>query len=274
LIRHEIRVIPCAVLAPGTAPSPPTNSSVEGLAEGPQPAAAVIDVLRATTTLTRAFSQGAAEALFFATPEAARRARRDRQEPPDLICGERAGRPIPGFDLGNSPLEYNRDRVAGRRLLFASTNGSVAFLACAAAPIQWAVGFVNISAAVRTITEYLLRGPNVDGRGLQIVCAGKLGAPAAEDLLCAALLVKGVSELLRVSGHAVERTGALLPDSPRDADHTERLLRESDHGSYLCSLGDEFVEDVRYCAGWDTLANLPTGTRGYLSRSVPPGRQY
>ena len=94
----------------------------------------VIDVLRATSTLSYAFAAGAAEARFFATPESTRAARRDLGGSDILLCGEREGIKIPGFDLGNSPLEYQPEMVRDRTLLFASTNGSLAFLATSKHP--------------------------------------------------------------------------------------------------------------------------------------------
>ena len=84
--------------------------------------AAAIDVLRATTTLAWARANGATRIEPFAETAAAL-AFRDRH-PGCLACGERDGCIVPGFDLGNSPGEYTRERVAGRTLAFASTNGS------------------------------------------------------------------------------------------------------------------------------------------------------
>ena len=44
------------------------------------------------------------------------------RHPGALLCGERDGRRIAGFDLGNSPFEYGFETVGGRTLIFASTN--------------------------------------------------------------------------------------------------------------------------------------------------------
>src|SRR5512143_2629846 len=89
-------------------------------------AAAVIDVLRATTTLTVALAAGAARVLAVATPAEALALR--ERHPGAWACGERDGRIVPGFDRGNSPDEYRDGAVAGRTLVFASTNGSLALL--------------------------------------------------------------------------------------------------------------------------------------------------
>src|SRR5213083_2607015 len=97
----------------------------------PSAAAVVIDVLRATSTLSAARAYGAARILPAASPEEAAALR--RQHPGALLCGERESLKIPGFDLGNSPLEYDPARVAGRTLIFCSTNGSRALVSASRA---------------------------------------------------------------------------------------------------------------------------------------------
>src|SRR5204862_4095456 len=91
--------------------------------------AVVVDVLRATSTLTVALANGARAVEPYPTPEAAIQRRSGAQDV--VACGERRGEILPGFDLGNSPLEFTRERVAGRTLAFASTNGPPAVLATA-----------------------------------------------------------------------------------------------------------------------------------------------
>src|SRR2546426_7943456 len=76
----------------------------------PSAVAVVIDVLRATSTLSVARAHGAARIVPAVSPEAATALR--RRHPDALLCGERESLKIPGFDLGNSPLEYDPARVA------------------------------------------------------------------------------------------------------------------------------------------------------------------
>ena len=73
----------------------------------------VIDVLRATSTIVAALENGAAAVLpVRETDEAIAMMRRIGRERV-LLCGERDLRPIPGFDLDNSPASYVPERVAG-----------------------------------------------------------------------------------------------------------------------------------------------------------------
>jgi 2-phosphosulfolactate phosphatase len=228
----------------------------------------VIDVLRATSTLCHAFAAGAAEARFFATPETTRAAQRELAGAETLLCGEREGIKIPGFDLGNSPLEYRPEIVGGRTLLFASTNGSLAFLATSKAEVQWAVGFVNLAAAVERAQQWLA-GAAAAGAGelpcIEVVCSGKLGRPAAEDSACAALFVERLEAALGEEEWQLEVEAPGLPPAPADPASTLALVGECEHGRYLRSLGPEYEADLGICAAWDSLTVVPTG-RGSLIR--------
>lgn len=208
----------------------------------PLPAGATlvaVDVLRATSTLSQALAHGAARVLEAATVEEGF-ALRDRH-PGSLLCGERDGRIVPGFDLGNSPFEYTPERVHGRTLVFASTNGSQA-LRLGAGARRVLAAFVNLEAAAARLR---------DAAHVVIVCAGKLGGFALEDAACAGLLVGR----LHAGGARVDGAPAALAAqlAPRDAAGVRAVVEGSAHGLWLRSLGPEFARDVAFCAGLDTL---------------------
>ena len=86
--------------------------------------AVVIDALRASTTIVHALAAGClsvrpcveiAEAQALATTFPAGSV---------LLGGERGGRPIPGFDLGNSPAEYSAARCYGKTLILTTSHGT------------------------------------------------------------------------------------------------------------------------------------------------------
>jgi 2-phosphosulfolactate phosphatase len=205
----------------------------------PDAAAVIIDVLRATSTLTQALANGAAGVIEAATVDEALAL--GQRHPGSLLCGEREGRIIPGFDLGNSPSEYTSERVAGRTLVFASTNGSQA-LRLAAGRTRILAAFVNLSAVI----ERLRGAPEI-----VIVCSGKLGEPSIEDTACAGLLVR------RLRDHGGEPVGEGATraehDAPLDAAAIREVVEGSEHGRYLRSLADEFARDVAWCASLDVI---------------------
>jgi 2-phosphosulfolactate phosphatase len=213
-------------------------------------AAVIVDVLRATTTLTTALENGAAGVLPAAGPEEAFALR--RSHPAALVCGERDGRKVPGFDLGNSPFEYGPGTVAGRTLVFASTNGSGAMRRARGARRRVLAAFVNASAVVTALATE---------RRIVIVCAGKLGRFSLEDAALAgwlcARLAEGGAEL---SGGAARLALTL---APRDAAGVRVLVQGSSHGRYLRTLGPPYAADVEYCGRIDTIG------RAYELSDVP-----
>lgn len=209
-------------------------------AAGPGWTGVAVDVLRATSTLSRARANGAARIVPYAETAAAL-AHRDT-EPGTLACGERDGRIVPGFDLGNSPFEYTPERVAGRTLAFASTNGSRAMLALAGCGRRLLGAFVTAHAVLAALA---------DAPSITIACAGKLGEPSAEDTafagwLCARLAENGWTLANESATHAAATT-------PRTPAEIRDLVESCEHGRYLASLGQEFEADVRWCAGMDEL---------------------
>jgi len=202
--------------------------------------AVAIDVLRATTTLTVALRAGAARVREAVTPDEARQMR--AAEPDALLCGEREGLKIPGFDLGNSPSEYEPAVVQGRTLLFASTNGSLALRAAQGAGRRVLAAFVNLSAVVDRIAG--------DSR-IVIVCAGKLGGFAIEDAACAGLLCRRLGERgARLEGAAARLVLELAPEGSAE---TRALVEGAAHARYLRSVSPAFARDVARCAELDTI---------------------
>lgn len=141
--------------------------------------AVVIDVLRATTVITRALQAGAAEVFVCGEIEEALDLA-SRLEPRPLLAGERNCEPIAGFDLGNSPREYESAMVAGKSLVMTTTNGTRAVLAADGFPRILAASFNNLAAVCR----------HLEGQTeVSIICAGTDGAPTEEDTLLAGAIL-------------------------------------------------------------------------------------
>ena len=90
----------------------------------------VIDVLRASTTLITALAAGAREIIPCVEVEQARDEAAQFAADEVLLAGEREALPIEGFDLGNSPAEYTPEQVAGKTIVFTTTNGTHALAKC------------------------------------------------------------------------------------------------------------------------------------------------
>ena len=127
----------------------------------------VVDVLRASTVICTALANGAQAVVPFGDIESARVSRNSFGTTGALLCGERGGRKVDGFDLGNSPAEYTREKVAGRTLIFASTNGSVALASAPANATVMVGSLVNLTALAQSLLQL--------DQPILIACAGKEG---------------------------------------------------------------------------------------------------
>ena len=115
-------------------------------------AVAIIDVIRATTTITVALHNGCTGVIPVRTLGEAR-ALALRLGRSALLAGERGAAKAVGFELGNSPAEYGRERVEGRTVVLTTTNGTRAFRAVGGAQALIATAFLNSSAAARWLTR-------------------------------------------------------------------------------------------------------------------------
>ena len=157
--------------------------------------AVVIDVLRASTTIVTALAHGAAGVRPVLTVEVARALAAGFGSGSDsgvLLGGERGGLRIDGFDLGNSPLEYSRARVAGRRIVITTTNGTAAVDACTDASEVLIGAIVNRAAAAARARELAAAHGTSN---IHLVCAGTDGEVTEEDRLAAGAILDAAGRL-------------------------------------------------------------------------------
>lgn len=142
----------------------------------------MIDALRASATIAAALHAGATRIAPVLTVEQATAAAAT-QTPRPLLCGERAGRHIPGFDLGNSPRTYTRAVVGGRPIVFTTTNGTAALLhAAGAGAAEILVGcFSNLSVVCDRLAA--------DPRPVVLLCAGTRDRVTLDDCITAGAMV-------------------------------------------------------------------------------------
>jgi 2-phosphosulfolactate phosphatase len=144
-------------------------------------AAIAVDVLRATTTVVAACGAGCRRVVPVADGDAAVAAAAGFARDEVLLAGERGGEPIAGFDLGNSPLEFTAERVAGRTVILTTTNGTATMRGASAAGAGAAAALTNVGA----IADWAI----AQGRDVTVLCAGDDGALSLEDAICAGLVV-------------------------------------------------------------------------------------
>ncbi|MBO6576090.1 MAG: 2-phosphosulfolactate phosphatase [Rhodothermales bacterium] len=148
-----------------------------------------MDVLRASTTIIHALAAGAREVIPVPDMGEAGRIAAALDPASYVLGGEKDGKPIEGYGLGNSPLDYSGDAVSGKTVILSTTNGTPAILAAAEADDVLVGGFVNINAVADAVRA--LQAP------LTIVCAGWKNRVALEDTMCAGMLID-----LLLEGHS------------------------------------------------------------------------
>jgi 2-phosphosulfolactate phosphatase len=142
--------------------------------------AVVIDVLRATSTITQALASGYQSVVCAGSVRAAAGLR----APGRVIAGEQRCVTPPGFDQGNSPVEAMS--LLGDELVLATTNGAPTIVAVASRAHQVILAsLLNLEAVLEVLS------PSA-GLEVQIICAGTDGAPALEDTYLAGRICAGL----------------------------------------------------------------------------------
>jgi len=237
------------------APSELTSTALDGRV------VAVIDVLRATTTIAAALFAGARTVIPFVETEDAVRTARQYERGEVTLAGERHMRVIPGFDLGNSPLEFTPARVAKQTVLLTTTNGTKALLACEDAKTVLVASYANY-----TLTLERLQAALDAGHDIAIVCASHEGTPCLEDSACAGrftVALEAANEALIVNDAA--QLCRLL--SLQYGDDIVRLFGAAAHGRALHQAG--FDDDLHACATVDLYPVLAEyGDRAVVARAA------
>jgi 2-phosphosulfolactate phosphatase len=147
------------------------------------------DVLRATTSMTAALAAGVAEIRVFDSLDGAMAAANLHGQP-RLLCGERNTVPPPGFDLGNSPGQFDSKLHRGMTVFMSTTNGTRAIVAARSAKLLLTGALVNGGAVAQRLAA--------EGRDVTLLCAGSDGEPSMEDLLGAGAVLAALGKIAPV----------------------------------------------------------------------------
>lgn len=211
----------------------------------------VVDILRATSSMTTAFAHGIDSIYPVAKLDDCRLMKAKGY----LIAGEREGEKVPDFDLGNSPFEYMAENLKGKRIAFTTTNGTQAIAKSIGAKEIIIGAFLNLSAVV----EHLIASNN----DILIVCAGWKGKVNLEDTVFAGALAEKLKD--RFSDAC---------DAPLMARHLynaakvnlAKFLSESSHVRRLNKLN--IHEDMEFCLTTDKFSVVPVLTNGVLRANI------
>ncbi|MBL0742508.1 2-phosphosulfolactate phosphatase [Chryseolinea lacunae] len=180
----------------------------------------VVDIFRATSCMTTALAYGIDSIKPFASLDDCR-AMKDSGY---YTAGERDGKKVDGFDLGNSPFEYMADHLKGQKIAFTTTNGTQAIAKSEGAKEIIIGSFLNLSA----VANYLLQGNN----SVLVVCAGWKGKVNLEDTLFAGALVELLKDHTEpdcdapiAAQHLYNMAKSDLAGFLKNASHVKRLAK-------------------------------------------------
>lgn len=205
----------------------------------------VIDILRATSTMTVAMENGARAIYPVRDIETASRAGSSF-----VKAGERNGEKVEGFDLGNSPREFNPDIVRNRDIVMTTTNGTRAIAMSENAKEILIASYRNIDATLKRV--------KASGNDVVLFCSGWKDVVNVEDTLFAGEL----AYKLQQSGYEIENDATHVAiavylqhqHQPKEiinqASHAQRISRLSaDDDIDICLMRNTYHEALKVVDG-------------------------
>ncbi len=215
----------------------------------------VIDVLRASSTIVTALANGCNGFIPILSPEKVREKAQQFEKEGILLGGEREGKKIEGFDLGNSPREYKKKIVKNKTIIFSTTNG-VKTLEMAKDAHKIIIGsFLNLQAVCHYCTNY-------QGEIL-IICAGREGKYSLEDTACAGMIIHSLRDIFPDVHQESDANLTAKVLYKKFGNNILEILRKSQHGRYLESIG--LSKDLKFCSQLDFYHIVPIFRDGIIS---------
>ncbi|MEM6831735.1 MAG: 2-phosphosulfolactate phosphatase, partial [Bacteroidota bacterium] len=161
-----------------------------------------------------------------------------------LMAGERDGAKVDGFNMGNSPFEYQSEMVKGKKVAISTTNGTQAIAKSSEADEIIIGAFLNLE----VVSQYLLQTK----KDVLIHCAGWKGTVNLEDSLFAGALIDECAEEMKTSGDA-----AILAHQLYIGNHDNLfgIARLSSHADRLAGYG--ITQDLEFCMKVNEYSVLP-----------------
>lgn len=204
--------------------------------------AVVFDILLATSTISSMFYNGAESIMPVLDGEEALQRGREQTDDDFILVGEYLGTTIEGF---HEPIpSLLKNKVKDKRIIFSTTNGTVALKNSNAADAVYAASMLN----EEILAKYLLE--NYGSQPLMLVCSGSSNEFNLEDLYGAGSFIDTlfrVGEQYGARWNMTDAAVAALHFYKGNQANGERLLKASRVGENLVNagLGDEVAYIMR-----------------------------
>ncbi|MBD2725431.1 2-phosphosulfolactate phosphatase family protein [Nostoc sp. FACHB-892] len=213
--------------------------------------AIAVDVLRATSTIATVLAAGGEAVQVFSDLDQLIEVSEKWPSEKRLRAGERGGAKVPGFELGNSPLDCTPELVEGRRLFISTTNGTRALQRVQDSPNLLAAALINRATVVQFLLE---KQPET----VWIVGSGWEGSFSLEDTVCAGAIAHSILQQTQLSSEELAGNDEVISAIALYSqwqDNLLGLLHQASHGQRLLRL--DCHEDLKYCSQTDILDVLP-----------------
>lgn len=204
--------------------------------------AVIIDIFRATSSICYGIENGAEAIIPVAQVEECAAYREKGLD--YLLAAERNGEVVEGFDFGNSPFSYTKEKVAGKTVVLTTTNGTHALHLSIKAKKIVIGSFLNLTALCNWLKD--------QQEDILLVCAGWKNNFNLEDTLFAGAVV----EQLKASNYKLDDPSIAANDLFQLGKNDLNLyLQKTAHSERLKKLGIE--EDIKFCLQVDLTTAIP-----------------
>ena len=209
----------------------------------------VIDILRATSSITTAIAHGVKAIRPVETLGECRELKLQGH----IGAAERGGKKVGGFDMGNSPFSFMNPELEDTKIAMTTTNGTITLKKSKGA-LQVIIGsFLNLSA----LLSYLERLPC----DLLLHCAGWKGTVNLEDTLFAGAIVHGLKQMFEYKSDVPLMASNLYKMAKNNL---KSAIQDSSHVSRLMDLGLE--KDIDFCLKFDEYKVIPVLKGNYITK--------
>jgi len=217
----------------------------------------VIDALRCCSTIVTALANGAKAIIPVKTLREAYKIRAMNSD--YLLAGERGGVKPRGFDLGNSPLEYTRERVRGKTIVLTTTSGTTALALSKDSKHVFIGSFLNAKA----VAEKAFEIASAEHMDISIVQSGTKGKFSLEDFICAGAIISRMPQKhVEMSDSAL---ASLLAFKHAETDLCATVMKSS-HSRKLIELG--FKKDIEFSCRLDLFQITPIYREGKIVKGT------
>lgn len=204
--------------------------------------AVIIDIFRATSSICYGIENGAEAIIPVSEVEECEAYRVKGLN--YLLAAERNGEVVSGFDFGNSPFSYTKEKVAGKTVVLTTTNGTQALHMSRKAKKIVIGSFLNLTALCNWL--------KTQDENILLVCAGWKNNFNLEDTLFAGAVIERLKEFNFKPDDAAIAANDLYQIGKHDIN---QYLKKTSHAERLKKLGIE--KDIEFCLQVDLTTSIP-----------------